>query len=125
MSDVCISTNIVKTIARGTNRALAYLHGQKIIHRDIKPSNILLSSDMSVKLCDFGLAIYSTETNRDRSGTCYYMAPEVVNKIGWCAESDMWALGCSIYELMAGKKLFNGRKEKVYADIAAYNNDVW
>ena len=74
----------------------------KILHRDIKPSNIFIDQDNNIKLGDFGL---SRILNKDisfaisRVGTPYYMSPEQIDEIRYNEKSDIWSLGCFLYEL--------------------------
>ena len=81
--------------------ALNYIHNEKkILHRDIKPSNIFLDKDWNIKLGDFGLSkkFYHEFTNTI-IGTPLYMSPELLERKPYNVKSDIWALGCSIYEL--------------------------
>lgn len=74
----------------------------KIIHRDLKPGNIFLESIFNVKLGDFGLArILSEHSNfaTTNVGTPFYMSPEQIEEAGYNEKSDIWSLGCVIYEL--------------------------
>ena len=74
----------------------------KILHRDIKPSNIFLDNDNNVKLGDFGLSLMlNNEKNFAYSnvGTPYYMSPEQVDENKYNEKSDIWSLGCFLYEL--------------------------
>jgi NIMA (never in mitosis gene a)-related kinase len=74
----------------------------KILHRDIKPSNIFLDNDNNVKLGDFGLSLMlNNEMNFAYSnvGTPYYMSPEQVDENKYNEKSDIWSLGCFLYEL--------------------------
>lgn len=89
--------------------ALEYIHKNNIIHRDIKSSNIFLTSCGSVKIGDFGIAkILSTEINAANTlvGTPNYMSPEACEQKPYTNKSDIWALGCVIYELCALKLPF-------------------
>jgi mitogen-activated protein kinase 15 len=95
--------------------ALKYLHSRKLIHRDLKPSNLLINSDSSVKLCDFGLARTFAEGNlsqavmTDYVSTRWYRAPELIIGSNHYNEGvDMWAVGCIVGELYGGKPLFPG-----------------
>ena len=74
----------------------------KILHRDIKPSNIFLDNENNVKLGDFGLSLMlNNEMNFAYSnvGTPYYMSPEQVDENKYNEKSDIWSLGCFLYEL--------------------------
>ncbi|KAI6647552.1 Fused serine/threonine kinase-like protein [Oopsacas minuta] len=99
----------IQRIAVQLIQALYYLHSRKILHRDMKPQNILLCSDGVVKLCDFGFArAMSMETIMLTSikGTPLYMSPELVQERPYDYTSDLWALGCILYELYAGQPPF-------------------
>ncbi|CAO2826325.1 unnamed protein product [Amaranthus hypochondriacus] len=85
---------------------LKYLHDRNVVHRDIKCANILVASNGTVKLADFGLA-KATRLNDLKSckGTAFWMAPEVVhnkNK-GYGLAADIWSLGCTVLEMLTGK----------------------
>lgn len=82
--------------------ALEYIHGRKVIHRDIKTSNIFLTGNGYVKLGDFGISKVLENTNEAAMtvvGTPYYMSPEVCESKPYTFKSDVWALGCVLYEL--------------------------
>lgn len=85
------------------------MHERRIIHRDLKPANILTFSDGLLKLGDLGLGRYmSNETLKAFSqvGTPLYMSPEVILNNGYDFKSDVWSLGCVIYELVTFKSPF-------------------
>ncbi|GAA97424.1 uncharacterized protein L969DRAFT_48742 [Mixia osmundae IAM 14324] len=76
---------------------------QVILHRDLKPENVFLDKDNMIKLGDFGLskAMASAAFTNTYVGTPYYMSPELINGQVYDAKSDIWALGCLLYEICA------------------------
>jgi tetratricopeptide (TPR) repeat protein len=102
-------------IARNVLAALAYSHDRGIIHRDIKPENILLEGDEAV-VADFGLARAITTSGGDNLtptgfsvGTPAYMSPEQATGVSEVdARSDIYSLGCVLYEMLAGEPPFIG-----------------
>jgi mitogen-activated protein kinase kinase kinase len=86
---------------------LLYLHYNKIVHRDIKGANILLAQENSrIKLADFGCAkeIAQNKTyHESMKGTANWMAPEIIKQTGGGRFSDIWSLGCTVYEMLVGK----------------------
>ena len=85
---------------------LHHLHCElTVIHRDIKLINVLVAAEGQLKLCDFGLARRvgkDEDGTRSTVGTPYYLAPESLGSGGCSARSDMWALGCLLFEICTG-----------------------
>ncbi|NXU11493.1 NEK2 kinase, partial [Pardalotus punctatus] len=89
--------------------------GGVTVHRDLKPANVFLDSKQNVKLGDFGLARilhHSTSFARTFVGTPYYMSPEQVNYMSYNEKSDIWSLGCLVYELCALSPPFTAYNQK-------------
>ena len=112
-----VPIDAVISIAREVSDALAYAHGQGIIHRDIKPENILLSAGHAI-VADFGIARaidlagvrQLTRTGGGSPGTPAYMSPEQLlseNEID--GRTDIYSLGCVVYEMLTGKPPFAGK----------------
>lgn len=107
---------------------LRYLHNKEIVHRDLKCANVLVNTLGQVKVSDFGSSTklhsisvsvsdeasansgeqsssiqqIQTATDNQIKGSPYWMAPEVVKGLGAAKYSDVWSLGCCVYEMLTG-----------------------
>lgn len=106
---------------------LDYIHNtHRAVHRDLKPENILLQSSGHISLTDFGTVLFldevalnassaSTPPKRSRGytfcGSSSYISPEVMDGQGASTASDLWALGCILYQLLTGEVLFQEENE--------------
>uniref|UniRef100_A0A3B3V1V9 Mitogen-activated protein kinase kinase kinase 19 n=1 Tax=Poecilia latipinna TaxID=48699 RepID=A0A3B3V1V9_9TELE len=92
---------------------VAFLHQNRVIHRDLKGNNVMLMPTGVIKLIDFGCARRlsclnptapnSGELLKSIHGTPYWMAPEVINESGYGRKSDIWSVGCTVFEMATGK----------------------
>uniref|UniRef100_A0A914IAN1 non-specific serine/threonine protein kinase n=1 Tax=Globodera rostochiensis TaxID=31243 RepID=A0A914IAN1_GLORO len=95
--------------------AVQYIHKQHIIHRDLKPPNVLLTTEDIVKLTDFGLSRQQNAGSRVQTvcGTPYYMSPERILEESYTTKSDVWSLGCILYEMATLRSPFFGEKDNI------------
>jgi len=116
---------------------LGKAHQAGVIHRDIKPSNIVIDTDRRVRLVDFGLASVRGSENLTRAGstlgTVGYMSPEQVKGKDVDKRTDLFAVGVVLYEMIAGKKPFEGKTDAATMDailnthpdpMARYKSDI-
>jgi serine/threonine-protein kinase len=98
-------------IARQIAHGLSAAHRAGIVHRDLKPANVMLLPDETVKIVDFGLARakdLDLTTSRAALGTVSYMAPEQIVGDPVDGRADLWALGTILYEMVTGRRPFEG-----------------
>ena len=92
--------------------AIALAHQHRIIHRDLKPQNILINEDGVVKIADFGIAIALTETSITQTntmlGSVHYLSPEQARGSMATNQSDIYAIGIILYEMLTGRVPFDG-----------------
>ncbi|KAH8203278.1 hypothetical protein TruAng_002576 [Truncatella angustata] len=116
--------------------AIEYMHSRGVIHRDLKPENVLLDDQLHIKVTDFGTARLLTDPRLPASqeaprlddpngkskekddsradsfvGTAEYVSPELLKDRNACKASDLWAFGCMIYQMLAGRPPFKGNTE--------------
>lgn len=94
--------------------ALTYAHGKDIVHRDIKPSNIVITGDNKIKLVDFGIAKSLSDASPSLTrtemvlGSVFYLSPGQFQGRAANARSDIYSLGCTFFEMLAGEPPFHG-----------------
>lgn len=105
----------VMAVAAQAVAGLTYVHKRGVVHRDIKPSNIMLTMEGILKVMDFGIARVdgSKRLTRDGSmmGTLNYASPEQIKRGEAEQRSDLYSLGCIVYEMISGSPPFDGRSE--------------
>jgi pimeloyl-ACP methyl ester carboxylesterase len=113
-------------IATQMAQALSRAHQSGLVHRDVKPANTMIMSDGLVKIVDFGLAKLAGSSDLTRTGTTLgtvaYMAPEQIRGGDVDARADVWALGVVLYEMLAGRRPFDGKDD--LAVLTSIANDT-
>ncbi|MGC4942427.1 serine/threonine-protein kinase [Kribbella sp. DT2] len=106
-------------VIRQSAAGLAAAHHNDIVHRDVKPQNLLITPDGTVKVTDFGIARFLTDTTTTLTatgqilGSIHYLAPERAQGLPAGKASDVYALGCVLYQLVTGHPPFQGDQPAV------------
>ncbi|CAI5437463.1 unnamed protein product [Caenorhabditis angaria] len=99
-------------IARDLFRGLEYIHEMGIIHRDIKPENLLLTSNGSLKIADFGISRHENPEMTPHKCTLWYRSIEMLlGATNYTKTIDLWAAGCVLAEIVRGEPIFKGTSE--------------
>lgn len=119
LNDYCTPDNLLpldRVVSVMIRCAIAfdYAHGKGVIHRDIKPKNIMITQDNEIKICDFGVALLTSEDVDSTQvigtvGSPRYMAPEQITGEAVSNQSDIFSLGVVMYELITGRNPFSAR----------------
>lgn len=123
--DKLLPISEVLDIAFKCCHALDYAQRLGLVHRDIKPANVLRRADGEIKLTDFGIALLLTADQTHVSGLVgspAYMSPEQIREVPLTHQSDMFSLGVMLYELLAGRRPFDGDND--FATIYKIGNEA-
>ena len=118
-----ILCNIIKQICMG----IKIIHNKKIVHRDLKPENIFINGKINIKIGDFGISkqldLYkSYALSKSKLGTDYYISPELLDIGIYNEKTDIYSLGCIIYELFNLSIYFN---DKLSKEIKTINTNIY
>lgn len=102
--------NEIRVIAAQIIDCLFYMHSKGVIYGDIKAENILISSNGTIKICDFNLSGTSSLLKNDIQGTIFYISPEMINCCERTHKSDFWSLGVLLHFLFYRKYPFQNLK---------------
>jgi serine/threonine protein kinase/tetratricopeptide (TPR) repeat protein len=112
-TSISVAADLALQVAEGLREA----HSQGVVHRDIKPANVMVTPRGQVKIMDFGLAKLAGGddlTGADAvMGTAAYMSPEQARGEAVDHRTDIWALGCLVYEMLEGRRLFPSEDARV------------
>jgi serine/threonine protein kinase/tetratricopeptide (TPR) repeat protein len=107
----------VVDVARQVAEGLREAHARGVVHRDIKPANVMITSRGRVKIMDFGLAKLAEGDDLTEAhtvmGTAAYMSPEQARGETVDHRTDIWSLGCLVYEMLEGRRLFSSSDARI------------
>lgn len=95
--------------------AIKHIHDNKILHRDLKTQNIFMTSNQEIKIGDFGIARvlqHTYDCAKTAIGTPYYLSPEICQEMPYNQKSDVWSLGCILYEMVTLRHAFDSNSMK-------------
>ena len=109
-SDITLSLPQVESMALDIAKAMNYLHSCRppILHRDLNPSNCLVTSDLHIKICDFGLARLKSVEGTKSLGTVQYSAPEFISAQTVTPKSDVYSFGVLLWEMVTRQVPYSG-----------------
>ena len=112
-SSLILPENLIWKMFIQISLGLYHIHKKKILHRDLKTLNIFLTKDYNCKIGDLGVAKILNGTNHANTfvGTPYYLSPEICEEKPYNEKSDVWALGCILYEMVTFKHPFNASNQ--------------
>jgi len=118
-----VSSATAKQYLMDILEGLKYLHAHDVVHRDLKPDNVLISEDGSVKIVDFGVSRALTKSRKaaSKTGTIFYMAPEMFEEDGYDHRIDLYSVGCLYFEMLTGESPFTGGEAKVMMGHVAHD----
>ena len=119
--------NILYKIIKQLCEGIKEIHSKNIIHRDIKPENIFMNDNMEIKIGDFGISKQFNPNKEytktlNQKGSLFYMAPEILIKGIYNEKSNMYSLGCIIYELFTVNIYYNDR---LYNEIKIIDDNLY
>jgi NIMA (never in mitosis gene a)-related kinase len=129
-----VPENVVWDILKGSLNGLSVLHSSKILHRDLKSANIFLDLNGNPKLGDLNVSkVVKQGLAYTQTGTPYYASPEIWKDQPYNSASDIWSLGCVVYELASLNPPFNGKDMSalcrnvvrgIFTDVPGYSKEL-
>ncbi|CAH1776260.1 unnamed protein product [Owenia fusiformis] len=129
-----IPPQLVKSYLFQLLQGIAYCHSHRVLHRDLKPQNLLINSEGSIKLADFGLARafgVPVRTYTHEVVTLWYRAPEILlGSRFYSTPVDVWSIGCIFAEMITRRPLFPGDSEidelfRIFRTLGTPDESVW